>query len=186
MDRRTVDSVVVTYGKGKLKCFILDQTALLDMIPADMVVNVILMGMVAHANQPTSGDDNNIIYDVGSSSFSNPFKYVNISDYATRYFTAKPWINRDGKPVKVAKLKILKNIATFKRYMFFRYQLPLKGQKLANAMLCHSFKGMYLENKRKIQIAMRLVHLYKPYFFFNGVFDNMNTEKLCQRQERWI
>ncbi|RYR43050.1 hypothetical protein Ahy_A08g039484 [Arachis hypogaea] len=28
---RTVDSVVVTYGKGKLKCFILDQTALLDM-----------------------------------------------------------------------------------------------------------------------------------------------------------
>ncbi|XLT04324.1 hypothetical protein HN51_043073 [Arachis hypogaea] len=29
---RTVDSVVVTYGKGKLKCFILDQTALLDMV----------------------------------------------------------------------------------------------------------------------------------------------------------
>ncbi|RYQ97837.1 hypothetical protein Ahy_B08g093909 [Arachis hypogaea] len=35
-------------------------------------------------NSLTSGDDNNIIYHVGSS-FSNPFKYVNISDYATRY-----------------------------------------------------------------------------------------------------
>ena len=93
----------------------------MNQIPADIVINAMLVAMVAHANQP-----NDNIYHVGSSS-RNPVRYSNLQDYCLRYFTAKPWINKvDGKPVKVGKVTILTNMAGFQRYMFIRYLLLLK------------------------------------------------------------
>ncbi|KAJ1440663.1 hypothetical protein SESBI_01730 [Sesbania bispinosa] len=159
---RTIDSLALAYGKGKLTCFLGDPKAVVDAIPADMVVNAILVAMVAHANRPS--DD--IIYHVGSS-HRKPLRYKNLTDYGFGYFTAKPWINKDGKTIKVGKIKVLSNMGSFRRYMFIRYLLLLKY-----------FQGTYLDLNRKIQIVMRLVDLYKPYLFFNGIFDDMNTEKL--------
>ncbi|XP_057458031.1 alcohol-forming fatty acyl-CoA reductase-like [Lotus japonicus] len=170
---RTIDSLAVNYGKGKLTCFLGDLNGVVDVIPADMVVNAMLVAMVAHANQPSD----QATYHVGSS-VRNPVTYHNLQDYGLRYFTAKPWINKDGSSVKVGRVNVLTDMASFRRYMFIRYLLPLKGLKLANTTFCQYFKGTYLELNRKIQVVMRLVELYRPYLFFSGVFDDMNTEKL--------
>ncbi|KAG4387119.1 hypothetical protein GLYMA_11G185200v4 [Glycine max] len=171
--KRTIDSVIVAYGKGKLPCFLLDINAIFDVIPADMVVNAIITTLVAHANQPCD----NIIYQVGSS-IANPIRYHNLKDYIYRYFKAKPWVNKEGNPVMVGKVTVLDTMTSFQRYMFIRYLLPLKGLELANVAFCQYFQGMCLDIRRKIHIVMQLVDLYKPYVFFKGVFDNMNTEKL--------
>ncbi|TKY67085.1 Fatty acyl-CoA reductase 3 [Spatholobus suberectus] len=201
---RTIDSLAVAYGKGKLTCFLGDLKAIVDavrfcmkpficlividfslflisseyhqfnkQIPADMVVNAILVAMVAHAHHPS--DD--VIYHV-SSSVRRPLRYSNLQDYGLRYFTAKPWINKDGRPVKVGKVTVLSNMDSFRRYMFIRYLIVLKGLELANIAFCQYFQGAYLDLNRKIQIVMRLVDLYKPYLFFKAAFDDMNTEKL--------
>ncbi|RDY01931.1 Fatty acyl-CoA reductase 3, partial [Mucuna pruriens] len=170
---RTIDSFIVAYGKGKLTCFPGDMKAIFDAIPADMVVNAIITAMVAHANHPCD----NIIYHVGSS-LANPVRYHNLKDYSFKYFKAKPYVNKKGKPIKVGEITVLNNMTSFQRYMFIRYLLPLKGLKLANAAFCQCFQGTYVDIIRKIHIVMRLVDLYKPYLFFNGVFGNMNTEKL--------
>ncbi|KAE9620603.1 hypothetical protein Lal_00019853 [Lupinus albus] len=169
---RTIDSIIVAYGKGKLACFLADLDAVFDVIPADMVVNAMLAAMVAHANHPCD-----TIYQVGSS-VSNPIRYLNLQDYTYRYFIAKPCLDKEGIPIKVSKVRVLDNMASFQRYMFIRYLLPLKGLELANAALCQYFQGTYLDMSRKINIVMRLVELYRPYIFFNGIFDTMNTEKL--------
>lgn len=87
-----------------------------------MVVNAILVAMVAHAKQPSAVNN---IYQIGSSS-RHPLRYSNIQDYGYRYFTKKPWINKDGKPVKVGKVTVFHNMASFYRYMTVRYILPLK------------------------------------------------------------
>ncbi|KAJ7947970.1 Fatty acyl-CoA reductase [Quillaja saponaria] len=171
---RTVDSLAVAYGKGKLTCFLGELKAVVDVIPADMVVNAIIVAMVAHANQTS---DVNNIYQVGSS-VSNPMKYGDLKEYGYKYFTKKPWINKDGKPVKVGKVTVLSNMASFRRYMTIRYLLLLKGLELANTAFCQYFQGTYLDLNRKIKHVMRLVDLYRPYLFFNAVFDDMNTEKL--------
>ena len=84
----------------------------LNQIPADVVVNAMLVTMVAHANQPSD-----IIYHISY------IRYRKLPDYGFTHFTAKPWINKDGKPVKVT---VLNNMSTFSRYRLFRYQLPLK------------------------------------------------------------
>ncbi|KAK4255224.1 hypothetical protein QN277_008247 [Acacia crassicarpa] len=170
---RTIDSLAVAYGKGKLTCFLGDLESPVDVIPADMVVNAMLVAMVAHAGQPSD----EAIYQVGSS-VRNPIRYSNLQDYGLRYFTAKPWINKDGKPIKVGRVTVLGDMASFRRYMFIRYLLLLKGLELANTAFCQYFHDSYTELHRKIQIVMRLVDIYRPYLFFYGAFDDMNTEKL--------
>lgn len=89
-------------------------------IPADMVVNSILLSMAAQA-----GKEKEIIYHV-SSSQRNPLKNGKFPEVAYRYFTAKPWVNKDGKPVCVRKIEILSSMPSFHRYMAIHYSIPLK------------------------------------------------------------
>ncbi|KAK9266180.1 hypothetical protein L1049_027245 [Liquidambar formosana] len=117
---RTIDSIVISYAKGKLSCFLGNVKSILDAIPADMVVNLIFDAMVVHASQSSE-----IIYHVGSS-MRNPLKLLEIRDYSFRHFTKNPWIKEDGKPVKVGKVTMLSNMASFHRYMAIHCLLPLK------------------------------------------------------------
>ncbi|KAM7528100.1 hypothetical protein LguiB_031510 [Lonicera macranthoides] len=162
-DERTVDSMLVGFGKGKLTYFLGDPDSIIDVIPADMVVNAMIAAMAAHANQPFE-----IIYHVGSS-VTNAVKYGCIQDYGLRYFTNNPWIDKDGNRVKVGKLTVMTSIASFRRYMTLRYLLPLKVFKVVNIILCQFFEGTYKDLYRKIKFVMRLVELYEPYLFFKGM-----------------
>lgn len=86
-----------------------------------MVVNAMLVAMVAHASQPSSY----AIYHV-SSSMRNPVMYGKLQEYGFHYFSANPWINKDGQPVRVGKVTILNDMASFHRYMTIRYLVFLK------------------------------------------------------------
>ncbi|CAN8275643.1 unnamed protein product [Cochlearia groenlandica] len=45
---KTVDAVIVLYGKGMMKSFLVDQKAICDMIPVDMVVNAMIAAATEH------------------------------------------------------------------------------------------------------------------------------------------
>ncbi|KAJ8750258.1 hypothetical protein K2173_014173 [Erythroxylum novogranatense] len=169
---RTIDSIAIGYGKGRLSSFIGDVKSVIDLVPADMVVNAMIVAMAAHANRPSYA-----IYQVGSS-LRNPLNYANLRDIGFIYFTNKPWIGKDGKPVKVGKLKVIGSMTNFRRYMAVRYIPLLKALRLANSAFCHQFEGRYNDLNRKIKFVMRLVELYRPYSFFQGVFDDMNVQNL--------
>ncbi|GFQ06078.1 fatty acyl-coa reductase 3 [Phtheirospermum japonicum] len=169
---RNIDSFVVGYGKGKLTCFPGDPQSVVDLIPADMVVNSMIVSLAAHADEPTE-----TIYHVGSS-MSNPVLYHCLQDYGLRFFTERPWINKDGKPVIVRKGTELSTKDIVRRYMQMHYLIPLKILSLVNTASCQYFQGTYLDLARKVKLLMRLVELFSPYVFFKGVFDDMNTERL--------
>ncbi|KAL1823788.1 hypothetical protein DCAR_0311796 [Daucus carota subsp. sativus] len=175
---RTVDSLAVGYGKGKLTCFLGDPDSNIDLIPADMVVNTMIVAMAAHSNEPEC----EVIYHVGSS-FSNPVKYNDVKNFGRFYFTRTPWINKDGKAVKVGDVTVLSSMPSFRRYMAIRYLLPLKGLQLVNIGLCQLLQEKYVDLSRKVKYVLRMVELYEPYLFFKGVFDDMNTEKLRKAAE---
>ncbi|KAF2321638.1 hypothetical protein GH714_000803 [Hevea brasiliensis] len=161
---RTVDALTLAYGKGKLTFFVVDLSAVVDVIPGDMVVNAIIVAMVAHANQPCI----DIIYHVGSS-VRNPMRYSNFKDFLARYFTTKPWIGKKGKPVKVVKFNLC----------FIRFNTShTQVLKLANTIFCQRFQGAYSNLNRRIKLVVRIVELYQPYLFFHGIFDNSNLDKL--------
>ncbi|KAJ6744725.1 MALE STERILITY PROTEIN 2-RELATED [Salix purpurea] len=56
---RTIDGVAVGYAKGKLKEFPFNPKLTVDVIPADMVINALIMAMVEYANRSTPSE---IIY----------------------------------------------------------------------------------------------------------------------------
>ncbi|KAM7275230.1 hypothetical protein ACFE04_017096 [Oxalis oulophora] len=169
---RTIDSLAVGYGKGRLTCFLGDLAAPVDVIPADMVVNNILVAMVAHSKQPSDA-----IYQIGSS-LRNPMTNGDLKDYGYIYFTKKPYIDKEGKAVKVGTVTVFDTMAKFRRYMAIRYLLPLKGLEYANSALCHIFEDKYCDLNRKIKFVLRLIELYRPYLFFKGIYDDTNTENL--------
>ncbi|KAG6433090.1 hypothetical protein SASPL_104697 [Salvia splendens] len=169
---RTIDSLAVGYGKGRLTCFLGDPTTVVDVIPADMVVNAIVVALVAHADQA-----NESVYHVGSS-VSNPVEYASLQSYGLRYFSAHPWIDKNGNPIVVGKMTVFNSMESFQRYMRLRYLLPLKGLQMLNTACCQYFQQTYIEKCRKIKFVMRLIDLYAPYLFFKAFYDDMNTEKL--------
>ncbi|KAL1557628.1 factor arrest protein 3 [Salvia divinorum] len=169
---RTIDSLAVGYGKGKITCFLGDLNSVVDVIPADMVVNAIVAAMAAHADQASES-----VYHVGSS-VSNPVMSGWLQGYGQRHFTSHPWIDRNGSPVVVGNVTVFTTMESFQRYMTLRYLLPLKGLQILNTACCQYFQKTYLEQCRKIKFVQRLIDLYAPYLFFKAFYDDMNTEKL--------
>lgn len=170
---RTIDSLAVAYGKGRLPCFLGDPDSIADVIPADMVANAIIVAAMAHANQT----GNPRIYQIGSS-VKNPTTLTTLHEVAYQYFKRYPWINKDGKPVIVGHVRVLGSMASFKRYLTLHYLLPLKALEIANVAFCQSFKGTFIEQTRRINHVMRLIEIYRPYLFFKGIYDDSNAEKL--------
>ncbi|KAI3791814.1 hypothetical protein L2E82_05677 [Cichorium intybus] len=171
---KTVDSMIVSYGKGRLTCFPGDPESVYDVVPADMVVNAMIAAIMANANQTSS----ETIYHVGSS-ISNPLKFPLLQKCAYQYFTQYPWTDqKDGKPVIVAECRGLKSMASFHRYITLRYMLPLQVLKVVNIILCHAFEGTYKNIERKVNSILRLAKIYKPYLFSKNMYDDINTEKL--------
>ncbi|XP_022153045.1 fatty acyl-CoA reductase 3-like isoform X2 [Momordica charantia] len=170
---RTIDSLIVGYAKGKLTSIPCDNNSILDVIPADMVVNTIVMAIVAHKLQPSSQR----IYHVGSS-LRNSMRYIDLKNFLFQYFIEKPWIDEDGNAIKVKKIIVFNNMASFRRHMSIRYLIFLKVLEFANKASCHSLEDLYADLKRKFDWMVRLTELYRPYLFFDARFDDTNLEKL--------
>uniref|UniRef100_A0A7N2MTN6 Fatty acyl-CoA reductase n=1 Tax=Quercus lobata TaxID=97700 RepID=A0A7N2MTN6_QUELO len=144
---------VLNFAKKCIKLKVLVHVSTVMQIPADMVVNSMIMAMVAHANKSSQ-----IIFHV-CSSMRNPMKLSGLSDFISLYFTQNPWIDRSGKSINVCKLIVFCNIARFQAYMAIRYKLPLKVLWLANLVLFQYYGDMYITLNRKVEVLMRMVDL---------------------------
>ncbi|AES88362.2 putative alcohol-forming fatty acyl-CoA reductase [Medicago truncatula] len=171
--QRTVDSMICAYGKGKLPYFLGNPRTILDIMPADLVINCVIAAIVINLNKAPK----NFIYHV-SSSLRNPLKISDVHNISHQYFKKTPCLDEDGKPIVISKGIALKSMAAFNIYTETRYVLPLEVLNLVNKLICHSFQDVYDDNYKKIRIVKRLAKLYKPYVFFKAVFDDTNTENL--------
>ncbi|XP_059314843.1 fatty acyl-CoA reductase 1-like [Lycium ferocissimum] len=173
---KTVDSFILAYGKGVLNFSFGDPNSYIDAIPGDMVVNAILAAIIAHTgNQYNSSQG--LIYHI-SSSRRNPLKSSDIRLFLFNYFTKNPWINKDGNIIKVGMPTLFNSMDSFRKYISTYYWPLLKILELANLLSWRSFDKTYKDTKRKIDMAIRLAELYKPYLLFHGSFDDANTEGL--------
>ncbi|KAG9457257.1 hypothetical protein H6P81_001765 [Aristolochia fimbriata] len=169
---RTIDSLLVAYALGKLKCFIADPTAIVDVIPGDMVVNAIIRLSAAHFCKSSVH-----IYHM-CSSMRNPPNYFKLRDWFYQYFSKHPHIGNDGKPIKVRMGSLMTSMASFNKYMNLHYKLPLEVFSIINRATCRLFSYQYNRLNKKYNYAMRAASLYKPYVFFKGRFDDSNSEWL--------
>ncbi|KAF8015195.1 hypothetical protein BT93_H0870 [Corymbia citriodora subsp. variegata] len=136
---RTIDSIAILFGRGRLKYFLSNPSTILDT--------------------------------------KHPLTYSDLRDIIVSYFKDSPWINEDGKPVKVRKPKIVGIMASFHKHVR-RYILLSKVLKVDSSGFGGYFQGLRADRDEKVNAIVRLADLYGPYIFFNGVFDDTNTMAL--------
>jgi len=175
---RTMDTVIVGYGKGRISSFLADPELILDVIPADMVVNQMIVAMATHAYQ-----NDLFVYHVASS-VANPLPYSIVTDALYSYFSKNPCVSKDGNLIHVKELLCLKSMRSFRLYMFQRYKAPLQVVGLVNKVISiftERFTARYDRMLRNYNFALYLAELYEPYVFFQGSFDITNTERLLEK-----
>lgn len=50
---RTIDSLIISYFKGKLDCFLVDDDLVMDVIPGDMMSNAMIAAVLSHLRRPS-------------------------------------------------------------------------------------------------------------------------------------
>jgi len=172
---RTIDALIVAYGRGRLASFLADRNLILDVIPADIVVNAMIVAMAAHASE------NGLFIYHSASSIGNPLRYSVVTDAAYNYFSQHPCVDRDGNIVHAKPPHFLESMRSFRGYMYTRYKAPLQVLDLVDTVFCNIFRARYNRMLRNYNFAMYLAELYEPYAFFQGRFDISNTERLLRK-----
>ena len=172
---KVADPIIAHYGKGRLMDFPARPEVILDIIPVDIIINV-MIGVL-----PTikAGDDLKV-YHVTTGA-NNPIKMGEISHYVYEYFVNNPMRDRDGKPIEVSPWTH-PTPAQFRRKLRYKYLLPLKMMQwvLNRVPLIDVSK-----HKRNLSIlnatlenSLSLTDIYTSYILLDCVFQNDNMNRL--------
>ncbi|KAH9309272.1 hypothetical protein KI387_037183, partial [Taxus chinensis] len=169
---RMIDPLIIGYGKGRISSFLADPHLIPDVIPVDMVANCMITSIARHASQPGIS-----LYHVASS-VANPLNYNIVVDATYNYFKSHPCTAKNGKIVRVKEPHFLESMSSFKRFMTLHYKIPLQLLRIVDKFLFGLLRARYNRLQEQYRFAMGLAHIYEPFLFFKGTFDNSNAELL--------
>ncbi|KAK7355078.1 hypothetical protein VNO80_14323 [Phaseolus coccineus] len=172
---RMMDPIVLCYGKGQLTGFLVDPNGVLDVVPADMVVNATLAAMARHG--VTQKSDLNV-YQIASS-VVNPLVFQDLAKLLYEHYSSSPWIDSKGRPIQVPLMKLFSSTEEFSGHLW-RDAIQKRG---LTAMASSKGKmSQKLENmcRKSVEQANYLANIYEPYTFYGGRFDNSNTQRLME------
>ncbi|TKV98009.1 hypothetical protein SEVIR_9G532000v4 [Setaria viridis] len=174
---RMMDPVVLYYGKGQLSGFLADPEGVLDVVPADMVVNATLASMAKHGGTSSSspaaaaGPGGMHVYHVSSSTV-NPLVFGELSRFLFQHFTRCPYSDAAGRPIPVPPMRLFDSMDQFAAYVETDALLRSEQQQRRLSQRARELCA------RSVEQAVHLGSIYQPYTFYGGRFDNGNTEAL--------
>ncbi|RCV46383.1 hypothetical protein SETIT_9G527200v2 [Setaria italica] len=174
---RMMDPVVLYYGKGQLSGFLADPEGVLDVVPADMVVNATLASMAKHGGTSSSsppaaaGPGGMHVYHVSSSTV-NPLVFGELSRFLFQHFTRCPYSDAAGRPIPVPPMRLFDSMDQFAAYVETDALLRSEQQRRRLSQRARELCA------RSVEQAVHLGSIYQPYTFYGGRFDNGNTEAL--------
>ncbi|KAL7134061.1 hypothetical protein ABFS83_11G001800 [Erythranthe nasuta] len=177
---RMMDPIILQYGKGQLTGFLVDPNGVLDVVPADMVVNATLAAMAKHGE---AGKPEYNIYQVASS-VVNPLVFRDLAELLYQHFNSSPFMDSTGNPVRVPKMKLFHSMEDFSSHLW-RHAINRTGLgALANldGKLSQKLETIC---RKSVEQAKYLANIYESYTFYGGRFDNSNTKRLmgCMSME---
>lgn len=171
---KVADPLIIAYGRGQLPEFPGVPDSVLDIIPVDYVVNVIL----AAANRPV--EPNDVKYFHVSSGASNPLPFHEMYANVNKYFVANPVPKGDGEitvptwrfPGGLAVEKALKKRekqAAFAERSLLRLPSTVQTRKMLDKLQggLHDLKSL-----------RAFSDLYRAYVQTEVIFDDANTKAL--------
>ncbi|MGH9338430.1 MAG: AMP-binding protein [Acidobacteriota bacterium] len=172
---RMADPLIVAIGKGRLKSLPLDPDVVLDLVPVDMVVNVLLAGI------PRTTERGSLkVYQIATG-FCNPITLGELHDYIYQYFKNNPMLDKSGNPIRVKPLK-------FPNPITFRLQHQLKAvplgtaeralARLPNFEAGQKFKRKLSASKAANEKLYYYGEIYGPYLNLSCRFEVENSLQL--------
>ncbi|KAL4310791.1 hypothetical protein GQ457_01G025120 [Hibiscus cannabinus] len=160
---KTVDPLILDYGKGKLTGFPLNPNCVNGFIPADMVVNGTLGAMAKHVSMGKKADMS--IYHL-SSATSNPIVLEDLFKFVYQHFKSRPYFSPSGRPVQVSEMKFFNSLPDFSTHLW-----------TSSEAAQFSSKKMFEFIKFK-EHAEYLATVYLPYAFHTDWLDDSKTRGL--------
>ncbi|XP_031739692.1 fatty acyl-CoA reductase 2 isoform X2 [Cucumis sativus] len=168
---RMMDPIVLYYGKGQLTGFLVDPNGVIDVVPADMVVNATLAAMARHGRAPRPSMN---IYHVASS-VANPLVFNRLADLLHQHYNSSPCLDVDGTPIRVSSMKLFDSVDDFSEHLWRD-----AARRCASTPDGKLSKKLEAICKKTVEQLKYLAHIYQPYTFFNGRFDNSNVQGLME------
>ncbi|KAK4281778.1 hypothetical protein QN277_013231 [Acacia crassicarpa] len=167
--KRMMDPIILCYGKGQLTGFLVDPNGVLDVVPADMVVNATMAAMAKHG---TARKPEIKVYHIASS-VVNPLVFQELARLLHKHYTSSPSIDSKGRPIQVPFMKLFSSIEDFSAHLWTD-----AIQKTGLTAMDNLPRNLRTLCRKSVEQAKYLANIYKPYTFYGGRFDNSNTERL--------
>lgn len=173
---RMMDPIVLYYGKGQLTGFLVDPNGVLDVVPADMVVNATLAAIAWHGMEQKA-DIN--VYQVASS-VTNPLVFRDLATLLYEHYSSAPYMDSNGQPILVPSMKLFSSMEDFSAHLW-RDVIQRSGlTPMASSNGKLSQKHEYICRK-SVEQAKYLASIYEPYTFYGGRYNsflNFNVRKM--------
>ena len=170
---RMADPLIVGFGKGRLPDFPGDPNSILDIIPADFVINAILAATVqTYYRQGIE------VYHVASGA-RNPLTFGDIVNITHDYFTRQPLLD-NGKPIPVPVWKFPDEQKFQKDLRQKLYLLDTASRWLNRIPLrwARRKERRIAVKKNAIETLLHYVQIYGPYVRLSFEFEIGKTEAL--------
>ncbi|MGP5413414.1 HAD-IB family hydrolase [Brachybacterium paraconglomeratum] len=173
---KVADPLIMAYGRGMLPEFPGLADSILDVIPVDHVVNVI----VALATQDVSRRGDDAYYQVVSGA-SNPLPFHEMVTAVREYFTKHPLEDEKGRPIEVPEWSF--PAVEMVEQRFRAKELTAKIGSTAVAYLPATKRTrQWTSNLHKatsgLTMLRKYIELYRHYTKTEMVFDDANTRAL--------
>ena len=173
---KVADPLIMAYGKGMLKEFPALADTVMDIIPVDFVVNVV----VALATQDVQRAPEESYYQVVSGS-SNPLPFHEFFHSVQRYFREHPLEDANGNPVVVPDWNF-RGVELVEQ----KFRLTELGTALGQEAVRHlpatrrtrEWTSQLHRTSSSLSTLRKYIELYRQYTKTEMVFDDANTRAL--------
>ena len=174
---RMADPIIIGFGKGRLADFPANQNVVLDIIPADLVVNTILTAAAYIATKPKGFD----LFTIATSS-ENPLVFRQLYEHVRDYFQKHPMTDRAGKAVAVPSWKF-PTIEQYRSNVRNRQLRPIRALNiLLNGPVPVPYTRRWRSKLRTLSTTLEqllyYVDIYGPYVNLQCRFETVQTRKL--------
>ncbi|MDO5535205.1 MAG: HAD-IB family hydrolase [Propionibacteriaceae bacterium] len=174
---KVADPLIMAYAKGHLPEFPGLPDSVLDVIPVDYVVNVIM----ALATLGHQGETDEVGYYQVCSGASNPLPFHRMYAEVRAYFLEHPLSDDKGRPIAVPTWKFPANNAA-ERSLRLKERLSALGSKVGAALPSTSRTRQWASSLSKMERGLgslrTYVDLYQSYTRTEMLFDDQQTRAL--------
>jgi len=178
-----VEPLIEGVGKGLISAFPGLPEAVIDTVPVDYVVNLILAACAG-----TDARDTQAIYQIGTSHL-NAITLGEIEQIWRTYFREHPMTDDKGRPIRIRPIRFHRHPERFARKLYLQYQLPLSlAEKALTPLLFANGVRPYrrlmrwvVKSRKRIERVRSFSDLYSAYTMNSWIFMNETSRELFDK-----